>query len=138
MELVNIISVVVSPLIAVLVSMWIQDRKERQQHKREILGTLIGARHNPLAIENIRALNVIDLVFYDEPHVRSLWREYFGMLCNEELNNQDGWELQNRKRNDLITAMAASLGYGRAITHLDMDRVYIPVGLADTAVNSTE
>jgi hypothetical protein len=138
MEWITVIAIAFSPLIAVLVSIWVQDRKERRQHKLNILGTLIGGRHDPLALENVRALNVIDLVFHDQAKVRSLWREYFDMLCNEGLNNENGWAQRNKKRNELITEMAAGLGYRKAISHLDVDRVYVPVGVADNAAKAQE
>ena len=48
------------------------------------------------------------------------------MLCNEGLNNTGGWSQRSKKRLELITEMAKSLGYGKAITHLDVDRVYTP------------
>src|SRR5262245_46749487 len=49
------------------------------KHKLGILATLMGSRHNPLTTENVRALNMIDLVFHDQAKVRSLWHEYFDM-----------------------------------------------------------
>lgn len=138
MSWINVVAVAVSPLIAVLVSIWIQKRMERRQIKLNILGSLVGGRHDPVAIENVRALNLIDLVFYDQSKVRSLWREYYDMLCNEGLNNQIGWDQRNKKRTELITEMAARLGYRREISHLDMDRVYIPAGVADSAARGHE
>lgn len=138
MEWINVAAIAMSPIIAVLVSIWVQNRKERRQHKLGILGTLIGGRHDPLTLENVRALNMIDLVFHDQAKVRSLWREYFDMLCNEGLDNETGWVQRNKKRNELITQMAAGLGYGKAISHLDVDRVYIPIGVVDNAAKSRE
>lgn len=131
MEWVNLLAIALSPIVAVVVSMWIQERRERRQHKLHILATLIGGRHDPLTIENVRALNMIDFVFHDRASVRRLWREYLEMLCNEGLNNEVGWEQLSQKRNELITALASALGYGKAISHLDVDRVYIPKGVVN-------
>jgi Family of unknown function (DUF6680) len=128
MGIANFLAVLLSPLVAVLVSMWLQDRKERRQHQFQILGTLIATRAEPLSPEAVRALNVIDLVFHDKDSVRRLWREYFDMLNNQGLNNPQGFAQRSKKNLELITEMAKSLGYGRAISHLDVDRVYYPVG----------
>ena len=109
--------------------MWLQDRKERRQNQLRILGTLIATRHEPLSPDSVRALNVIDLVFHDKPSVRRLWREYFEMVSNEGLNNPQGWAQRNKKNLKLITEMTKALGFGKAIGYLDVDRVYLPVGI---------
>ena len=129
MGVANLLAVLLSPLVAVLVSMWLQDRKERRQNQLRILGTLIATHHEPLSPDSIRALNVIDLVFHDKPSVRRLWREYFEMVSNEGLNNPQGWAQRNKKNLELITEMAKALGFGKAIGYLDVDRVYLPVGI---------
>jgi hypothetical protein len=138
MEWINIAAIAISPLIAVLVSVWVQNRKERRQHKLGILAALVGSRHDELTADNVRALNMIDLVFHDEPRVRALWRDYFDMLCTEGLNNPTGWVQRNKKRNELITELAARIGYRKTITHLDIDRVYCPAGVVDNARKSRE
>jgi len=129
MEIVSLLAILASPAIAVLISIWLQNRKERRQNQLSVLGKLIAARHELLSPEAVRALNMIDLVFYDKPTVRQLWHDYFGMLCNEGLNNPPGWAQRAKKNIELITEMAKVLGYGKAITHLDVDRVYSPIGM---------
>jgi len=129
LDVVNTLAILVSPAIAVLVSVWLQNRKERRQHQLSILTALIATRHEPLSPEAVRALNMIDLTFHDEISVRKLWREYFEMLCNEGLNNPAGWQQRGKKNIELITEMAKVLGYGKEVSHLDIDRVYTPVGI---------
>ena len=137
-EIISIVAILLSPAVAVLISMRLQDRKERRQHKFSILNTLIATRHEPLSTEAVRALNMIDLAFYDETTVRQRWREYLEMLNNQGLNNPSGWQQQGKKRIELITEMAKDLGYGKAITHLDVDRVYTPVGIVDQFTRNQE
>lgn len=129
MEVISIIAIVASPLVAVLVSVRLQDRKERRQQQLWTLSTLIANRSDPLNPDNIRALNLIDLVFHDKSRVRQLWREYYEMLNNAGLNNPVGWQQRSDKNIELITEMARDLGYGKAISHLDVGRVYRPVGV---------
>jgi uncharacterized protein DUF6680 len=129
--LLTLVAIAVSPVIAVLVTVWLADRKEAREHKVWLLRTLIGTRHNPTGDETIRALNLIDVVFHDAPRVRALWHEYYDMLNNAGLNNPVGWEQWNKKNLELVTEMAQTLGYGRAITHLDAARVYTPVALGE-------
>ena len=134
----NIIAVALSPVIAILVSLWLQDRKEKRQLKQKIFETLIATRHATMTEDNVRALNMIDVVFHDAERVRSLWREYFEMLNNEGLNNENGWTVRRNKNLELITEMAKTLGYGKAITHLDVDRVYYPTGLGNQSARAQE
>jgi len=71
---------------------------------------------------------MIDLIFSKNEDVRRIWHDYFDMLNNEGLNNPAGHQQWGKKNIELIAAMAAALGYGKAMTHLDVDRVYSPVG----------
>ena len=138
MEGINIAAILISPIIAVVISIWLQNRKEQRGQKLSIFSTLIATRHALISEEPVRALNMIDVVFHDCPNVRQLWHEYFGMLNNEGLNNPNGWKQRQAKNLEMITAMAKVLGYGQAITHLDIDRVYYPTGLGTQSQRAEE
>jgi len=128
---VNILAILLSPIIAVLISVHLQNRREKRNQKLWIFNTLIATRHSPILDENVRALNMIDVAYHDSPRVRELWHEYFDMLGNEGLNNPNGWAQRQKKNLEMITEMAKVVGYRTAITHLDVDRVYYPVGLGE-------
>lgn len=128
----NVIAIALSPLIAVSVTLGYQHWREKRNSKMWVLNTLIGTRSNPLTYEAVRALNMIDITFSKDTDVRRLWREYFEMLNNQGLNNQLGYEQRQRKNLELITEMAAALGYRKEVTHLDVDRVYQPQGIVNT------
>src|SRR5258708_6192950 len=108
----NIIAVLLSPVIAVAISLYIQSRKDKRAPKLWILSTLIATRHSPITDECVRALNTIDLAFHDSPRVRRLWREYYEMLNNEGLQNANGFAQRQKKNLEMITEMAKNLGYG--------------------------
>lgn len=130
---VNVAAIVLSPLIAVLVSVFLQHRREQRNQKLWIFNTLVSTRHQPIVDENVRALNMIDVAYHDEAKVRTLWREYYAMLSNQGLNNQVGWQQRQTKNLEMITEMAKAVGYGNAISYLDVDRVYYPVGLGEAS-----
>lgn len=138
MIIVNILAILFSPIIAVLISVYLQTRREKKKQKLWIFNTLIATRHNPITDENVRALNMIDVVFFDYLSVRKLWHEYFDMLSNEGLNNAIGWSQRQKKNLEMITEMAKLIGYKKAITHLDVDRVYYPVGLGNQSKKTEE
>jgi len=60
------------------------------------------------------------------------------MLHNKGLDNPPGWKTRDTKKLELITEMAKELGYEKEITHLDVDRVYMPVGLAEDTQRTRE
>ncbi len=134
----NVLAVLLSPVIAVGVTLWYQSRKERRDAKRWIVQTLMATRHSPITDETVRALNLVDIVFHDSRTVRGLWHEYFDMLGNQGLNNPQGWSARQKKNLEMLTEMARALGYGAAVTHLDVDRVYYPQGLGDQAQRTRE
>lgn len=129
MGTINVIAILVSPLIAVLVTIYLQNRKEKHNLRMRIFGTLMAIRHSPIIDEGVRALNMIDVVFSKNQKIRKLWHEYFDMLCNQGLMNEQGLSMRQKKNLELITEMAKEVGYGDEITHLDVDRVYYPEGL---------
>lgn len=135
---VSIMAILLSPVVAVLITVFLQGRREKRSQKLWIFNTLIATRHTPIMDENVRALNMIDVIFHDSDRVRQLWHEYFDMLCNDGLNNQNGWSQRQKKNLELITEMAKVVGYGAAITHLDVGRVYYPKGLGEQSQKAQE
>lgn len=134
----NIAAILLSPVIAVLITLWHQRRQQKRDSRMYILTTLFANRHFPTSEACVQALNMIDVAFLKNKRVRQLWREYFEMLGNSGLDNQPGYEQRQEKNRDLIYEMARSLGYHGAITHNDMQRIYIPRGLGMAAARQEE
>src|SRR5689334_8688867 len=97
MGLLNLIALLLSPVIAVGVTLFYQVRKEKRDARRELFATLIATRHSQVIDQTVRALNLIDVAFHDSPEVRRLWHEYYDMLNNQGLNNEQGWRLREKK-----------------------------------------
>lgn len=138
MEIINLLALLFSPLIAVLVSVFLQSKQAKNGEKKTIFSTLIATRHSPINDQTVRALNMIDVVFYKNKNVRKLWREYYDMLHNAGLNNELGYKTRQTKNLELITEMAKDLGYSKEITALDVERVYYPVGLGQAFTRSED
>ena len=134
--IINVVALLVSPVIAVVITLWFQWWNEKRRSKLWAFHTLLGYRHAPLSEEPLRALNSIDALFYKDASVRRLWHDYFSMLNNEGLNNENGWRQRNTKYLEMLAEMAKVLGYGQKLTHLDIDRVYRPTGVAMAAERS--
>ena len=129
MEIINIIAVLLSPLIAVWVTTKLQDRAEKRKHKMELFRRLLLANNAfyQLDLNDVSMFNMINVYFYDNKKIRQLWKECYELFCSTDINIK----LVENKRSELLFEIARNLGYGKAITHLDFGRIYYPKGIAD-------
>lgn len=106
-NIINIIAIVLSPIIAVLITRYLSIRTDKKKDKMEIFKILMATRYNRCTIEYVRALNSIDVVFYDSKKVRKAWSDYYSVLQNPTPNSN----LISDKELLLIEAMAQDLHY---------------------------
>lgn len=129
----SILAMIVGPISAVVVSVLMQQDWLRRQSKFNVLATLLATKHHPITEQQVQTFHTVDLIFFDKPEVRKLWREYFELLSNPALMAQ--WDT---KRKELVNSIARAAGFGKAITYLDIERVYSPVGLNEQAARAEE
>jgi hypothetical protein len=118
----DIIAILLSPLLAWIVTILYQNRAEKRKAKRDLFLIIMAKRRTtPPAIELVDALNKIDVVFQNNPKVRAAWREYFLSL------HQENWQFENSNSFllDLLSEMASVLGY-KHLRQTEIDRVYSP------------
>ncbi len=125
MEVLTIIAIIISPVAAVLITLWYQNREKQRELKYNTFLTLIKYRElYPPSIEFISALNTIDFVFYKHPKVVQIWHEYFAIVSHAEPVNV---ETLNRKKLDLLSEMGKALGY-RDVKQTSIDEFYVARG----------
>lgn len=124
-DIINIAAIVLSPIIAVLVTIFLQNRSDKKKEKIAIIKSLLSTGHYLYSDEIIRSYNLIDIVFKDDKDVRAKWKLYYEALCNESLQ----YQVRLDKKLDLILAMCKSVNY-KNITAQDLQRVYVPKGFA--------
>lgn len=129
MEVINILSVLFSPIIAVLITIYLQNRSEKRKHKMELFRTLLLTKNInfPMDKNAVSMYNMINIYFYRNKKIRQIWKECFDLLCT----NGYSVKLVEEKKAELLFEIAKDLGYGKAINHLDFDRIYYPKGVAD-------
>ncbi len=116
------VAIVLGPLAGVLFTLWFQRHKERQDAKHRLFATLMTHRRSPTPPpEWVHSLNLIDLVFADEPEVVRLWHEYYDLLSQDPVNGH----LTDSKYLDLLAAMAKTLGF-RRLSQTDINKFYSP------------
>ncbi len=74
MEIISVVAILISPLIAVVVGQYLQNKKEKENkiyaNKLSIFATLVGARHSRVNNDNfITAINQIPIVFNDNKKI---------------------------------------------------------------------
>ena len=89
MDVINIISIIVSPIIAVIVGQILQNNSKKRAEKLEIFKTLMVSRGLGWSVESVRALNVIEVVFGDDKNVLNQWKIYYDRLCVENPNETE-------------------------------------------------
>ena len=101
----------ISPLIAVQVTRYLDDRKEERGRKLRVFKTLMATRATNLAPAHVEALNQIDLEFNikvpKEKKVREIWQQYLDHLGARQMETQI-WSV---RRVDLLVDMLYEMGH---------------------------
>ncbi len=128
-DILNLIAIIVAPVVAVLIGQWLQNRANKRKDKLEIFKTLMISRSG-WSLESVKALNIIDIVFADDKTVREKWKEYYDKLCVEKPSETELKRIKTAQE-ELLEAMADSLGYKGKITWKTIQNPYIPQGMID-------
>lgn len=131
-EILNLIAIIVIPIVAVLISQWLQNRAEKRKDRMQIFKVLMTSRVYGWTPDSVYALNTIDIVYADDENVRSAWKDLYDKYC---VIDPDQMQLEKIKQAQykLLEAIASSLGY-KKITWETIQNPYIPKGMADQIV----
>lgn len=105
-----ILAVLLAPLIAVQVTRYLDDKKEKRERRHMIFKTLMATRGSNLSVRHVEALNRIDLEFDkdcegDKKVIRS-WNAYRDFLSDLTLPS-DQW---SRKRIEKLVELLHEMG----------------------------
>lgn len=111
----TIAAIVLAPLVAIRVSVWLEKRKERRQRQFVIFQTLMATRASGLAPNHVQALNMIDVEFYGtDKGARAIvdaWKVYLDFL-NTRAAPDAAWGAKREELLvDLLQKMASHLGF---------------------------
>jgi hypothetical protein len=127
-EIITIIALVVGPILAVQVQEYLGVRRIRRERRHSVFRDLMATRGlDRISPEHVRALNRIDIEFYDDDEIITAWKKYLTHLGGELPVNQ---EERNDLFVDLLMKMAKKLGYIFDINHLKRD-FYTPQAHGD-------
>jgi hypothetical protein len=118
----TLIALLVGPLVAVRWTLWHQDRKDKRSIKERLFIELMAHRKSfPISPNWAKALNVIDVVFADDPKVIAKWHRLYDVLCERPVKDQP---FQHASL-ELMSEIAKSLGYA-GLQQTDIDKFYMP------------
>ena len=120
----TIIAIILGPILAVQVQKFIERITLKRQAKDQLFKTLMSTRQARMAPDHVRALNMIDIVFYGkrkkDNKVVAAWRLYLDQLFTcprdteapEHKAKLDAWTIKSIDVfNDMLFEMATALGY---------------------------
>lgn len=110
-----LLAVLLSPLIAVQVTRYLDDKKEVRERQLWIFKTLMASRASSMSQHHVDALNRIDLEFKahskKDKDVIEAWKAYLDLLSNNQMA-ADQWNLRRVDLLvDLLHKMAQVLNY---------------------------
>jgi len=89
MELLTIAAILIGPLAAVLVTIWLERRREVYARRMDIFRTLMRTRRLPMSVEHVGALNLVEIEFARNKEIIDSWRLLFEHFSTEHLRRQD-------------------------------------------------
>lgn len=130
-----ILATLLSPVIAVQVTRFLDDRNEVRGRKLSIFKTLMATRAYTVSWVHVEALNRIDLEFEKskrkEKEVLEAWKAYHDLLNNDKLNPEQWATRRIDLLVELLHKMAIVLEYDFDKTHIK-NSSYAPRAHSDT------
>lgn len=125
-DIINIITILLSPAIAVGITLayqyFTEKRKDKRSQKMKLYLDLMAHRKlNFPSQQYADALNLIEVVFYNNPTVITYWHTYSDYLRRKPYNPTDA----NNSRLDLLAEMGKVLGY-KNLQQTKIDNFYVP------------
>jgi hypothetical protein len=102
-DLLTMVAIVVGPLSAVGITLWIENRRRVRERQIYIMRMLLTTRHMPADPQYNAAINLIPAEFHDQSEVMGAWRKY------HERVNEHGDAAHEPDRQKRITAAQSGL-----------------------------
>ena len=123
-EIINLAAIVIGPIAAVVIGLWLEDRREKKQRKLETFRMLMRTRMARLSGDHVAGLNIVELEFRDAPNVMAAWKHYMEHLDTPLPAQPDRVDAFLADRNNRFTKLLYEIGVslGFRIEQLDILR----------------
>ena len=132
----TIIAILIGPVLAVLVTRWVDSRRAKSDRQWDIFRTLMRHRRTPMNFEFVGALNLVEVEFAKSPAVIAAWKDLLDKFNLSGLGSADQLQLQQmdeqraQSQARLLDSIANKLGV--KVEQLDIFAGgYSPQGWAD-------
>jgi len=115
---VMVVAILLAPLIAVQVSIFIEKQREKRKRKINVFTALMATRAAGLSPKHVEALNLIDIEFYKDKLVTDSWKAYIDHLNDKSLTREIWLNKTTDMFTDLLFNMGVTLGYNFDKTHI--------------------
>lgn len=114
--LITIFAIFRSPQVALRLQKKIEQEDNHKERKLNVFKTLMATRAEPVSFEHVKALNMIDVEFYHDQEITSVWNVYRDHLNSYPQNpteaEQTIWnDKTSEKLAKLLFEMSKCLGY---------------------------
>lgn len=107
-------AIVIGPVIAVAVTLWVEKRRRRAESKMTVARLFMATRHLPGDANYSTAINLIPVEFHDCPSVMAAFKEYHRQIRGAMPENEQAREIQLREltsaQTKLLSAILQSMG----------------------------
>jgi acyl-CoA thioesterase len=123
-EMLAFLGALLSPLIAVQVTKWLDRRKIRHEEQMKLFLQLMANRGADLSAQFVGSLNSIDVIFGDkaqkEKDIRAKWKELLNHLSSPQTpTNREQWiATRVERQTELLHQIALYLGFDYDKTHI--------------------
>jgi hypothetical protein len=128
-DLVTVTALLVGPAIAIGIQLYFESRRRKRAAKERIFSTLMGFRAFIINPQFVQALNLVDVIFYDNVEVRAKRSEFMAIANGSQGREMKPQEIEACK--DLIAEMLAKMGkeLGFEFDHTEIkNTAYYPKG----------
>ena len=138
--LITTVAIILGPIIAVLMTRFIDKMRAEEERKFEIFRTLMRTRETPLNWDHVGALNLVEVEFRKHPLVINAWKAYRAHLGIElpPFEQKQRHDDHSRKRRILLTTLIDEISKTVDINIKQLDILegnYVPQGWADQEWN---
>ncbi len=134
LDYMTLFALLTGPAIAVGIQLWFSNRQELRRRKLGLLDILMQYRGRIVHSDSVRALNSIDVVYYDSPTVRSKFMTFLDFLETDEMKAKPIAPHTSARLDDLLTEllseMCKALGYDFDHTRIK-SKAYRPQAFAN-------
>jgi hypothetical protein len=140
-DVLTLIALVLGPVMAVGIQLWFEKRRESRKRKLFVLDTLMSYRGRLVHTDNVRAMNMIDVVFYDSPSVRTRFKTLLAHLDSDAMKAKPITAETLSRAEDLIVELISEIAkdVGYSFDHTAIKRqAYRPSAFNDEETYTAE